>query len=681
MKKLSFLALAAAGMLMVGCADKDIAVEEAQVVQDEESKQFIALNINMPVDNSTVTRNATETNDNNYNNNSDDADHFELNDGMESEYTVNDATLVVFHPAEGEEATEYDAAFVAAYDINPEPWKPSSDNQVTDYSTKIVQKVGTTVKEGDLALVILNKNGLFNITEDGKFQVYGENGLADFSGTFKELQEALATNSTGGKTAATAMTNNGFYMSNSPLTTDPGSTSANPTQNEGNKGNKIRTLVPIKNVYETEQAARDGECAEIYVERGMAKVTLSSTIANPKLTTKYGDGIEGVTAADLNLTIDAWVLDHTNATSFMVRSTEDHESFITLLNPDANKYRYIGKSDITEGNPEDYKYRTYFAKDPNYEVTPLPSVFGQVMSGLTYLTPSTLGAVDASGKPTVMSDKFGDTNPQYCFENTFDVAHQSIDNTTLVRLKVTAKTGANAEDLYIINGNKSVIYKEADVKTLIGNKCVELVKAAGVETINAQTKIEASDFTITFGDADVDGYKGISGISFNITAKVTEATQSLIPNATDLLSAVKSLYKDNTPKASGGTNKNGSILCYAGGVSYYTIRIKHFGDQLTPWKIANSAITVAPSLAIGSYPGWDGKNNQTTADAANNYLGRYGVLRNNWYDIKIKDIKYLGEAVPVNYSNDPTPDDEIEGYIAVQINILSWAKRTQQWSL
>ncbi len=653
MKKFSFLALAAAGMLFAACSsDRDVAVEGTTPAVDD-GKQFLALNINLPVDNGTITRDNSTTDDNNYGD-----DNFELNDGLESEYTVNDATLIVFR---GSLTAEDDATFVAAYAINPEPWKMSADKQVTDYSTKIVQKVGTTVKAGDLAFVVLNKNGLFAI--DGtNLKVNG----AAFAGTFGELRDLaktanFATNTTGGLTAANEMKNNGFYMCNAPLTDKAGSGSTEPA------GAKVQTLVEIKNVYETEQAARDGSCAEIYVERGMAKVTLRQAMGTSTLGTQYGDGVDGVTPAALNLTINAWVLDNTNASSFLVRSIDGHDDFIGLINPDANKYRYIGISPITEGSPTTFKYRSYFAKDTNYDGT--ATKFGEALGGLTKA-----GDITAAG---AMSEKFGDENPLYCFENTFDVAHQSVNNTTLVRLKVTAKTGTDAEDLYIINGNKSVIYKEADVKTLIANKCVELVKAAGVQSKDATeaNKIKSSDFTVALSTVDADGYKNISSITFDITAKVSDATKSLIPAAADLLASVKNLYKDNTVGS-----KNGSILCYVGGVSYYTIRIKHFGDQLTPWKKASSLITTVPSLEKGSYPGWDGVED-TEENAAKNYLGRYGVLRNNWYDIKVKDIKYLGEAVPVDYSNDPTPDDEIDGYIAVQINILSWAKRTQEWSL
>jgi hypothetical protein len=529
----------------------------------------------------------------------------------------------------------------------------STDLQVTDYSTKIVQKVGTTVQAGDLALVILNRNNLCSFTSSGVFQVNG----TDFTGSFSDLQSEIATSAGKGKTAADEMISNGFYMANSPLTDVPGSQAVKPT------GATTRTLVEIKNVYETEAAARVGECAEIYVERGMAKVTVHSNITTSTLTTQYGVGVEGVTAADLNLTLDGWVLDHTNQKSFFVRSVEGHSDFIGLINADANKYRYIGKTDIVEGisSSDTYKYRTYFAKDPNYEKT--FTKFGEAMGELT-----SVGDITASG---VLSDKFGDNNPLYCYENTFDVAHQSVNNTTLVRLKVTAKTGTTAEDLYIINGNNSTIYKGDDVIALLQKKCVELYAASGVVV---SSTVVGTDFAITLTARDADGYKNVSAIDPALAAaKVTSGTP---PTAAELLAAVKLVYKDNTVG-----KKNGGILCYEGGVSYYTIRIKHFGDVLTPWKKASSSITPVPSLTNGSYPNFDSTDDAEKLACTNNYLGRYGVLRNNWYDIQVADIKYLGEAVPVDYTNDPTPDDEIEGYIAVKINILSWAKRVQNWHL
>lgn len=61
--------------------------------------------------------------------------------------------------------------------------------------------------------------------------------------------------------------------------------------------------------------------------------------------------------------------------------------------------------------------------------------------------------------------------------------------------------------------------------------------------------------------------------------------------------------------------------------------------------------------------------------AEENWLGRYGVLRNNWYDIEVTGVKGLGSATIPELTG--TTDDELESYIAVRINVLSWAKRTQ----
>ena len=661
MKKLNLLALAAAGMLFSACSDSTDTVAEVTnpaPIEESGQGQFIALNINLPVDNSFATRATGVIDDNNY-----EDGNFELNDGLASEYTVKDAMLIVFRPATGDGVTEYDAKFVAAYDINPEPWKNSEDKQVTEYSTKIVEKVGTTVNAGDLALVILNRNNLVTLTK-GSLSI-GSTAIIANTTTFANVQSALVETTATGQTAAANMTTTGFFMANSPLTDKAGSGATEPSDA------KTQTLVPITNVYETEQAARDGDAAQIYVERGMAKVTVDQGIINPTLTTKYGTGVEGVIEADLNLTIDGWVLDQTNSKSYLVRSTAGHTDFISIINADANKYRYIGISAITQGAPETYKYRTYFAKDPNYEAAPYPTVFGQPLGEL-----NAISDVAAAG---VLSTGFGNDNPQYCYENTFDVAHQSVNNTTLVRLKVTAKTGTGAaEDLYIVNGNKSVIYKQADVELILKKKALELVQAAGVRPTTG-TEISTNDFTVTFSARDAAGYKNINQISF-IAAGRAKIGSGTAPSDNDLTTAIKALYKDNT--ITGGVSDNdGAFLCYEGGVSYYTIRIKHFGDQLTPWRKADSSITPEPSSANGSYPNIiDGTQEQKTATISN-YLGRYGVLRNNWYDIKVNSIKYLGEAVPADYTGDSTPDDVIDNYIAVQINVLSWAKRTQAWDL
>ena len=99
------------------------------------------------------------------------------------------------------------------------------------------------------------------------------------------------------------------------------------------------------------------------------------------------------------------------------------------------------------------------------------------------------------------------------------------------------------------------------------------------------------------------------------------------------------------------------INTYLNGVTYYIARVKHFGDALTEWKSGENY----------------GKDN-------GKYLGRYGMLRNNWYDLSVDNV--YGPGYPGVPPVDPTlPDDENEKYLSVSVKILSWAKRSQSVDL
>ena len=98
------------------------------------------------------------------------------------------------------------------------------------------------------------------------------------------------------------------------------------------------------------------------------------------------------------------------------------------------------------------------------------------------------------------------------------------------------------------------------------------------------------------------------------------------------------------------------ISTYLNGEAYYIARIKHF-NELTQWN---------PGAA------YDSHNDK--------YLGRYGVLRNNWYSLSVTKISNLGyPEVPEVKPN--VPDDENDQYINVEVKILDWAKRTQEVEL
>ena len=87
----------------------------------------------------------------------------------------------------------------------------------------------------------------------------------------------------------------------------------------------------------------------------------------------------------------------------------------------------------------------------------------------------------------------------------------------------------------------------------------------------------------------------------------------------------------------------------------------------------------------GVYKKINGTTLTTNPSPNDNYLGRYGVLRNNWYQIEVTGIRQIGNPTVINPS-DPgvgggDPDDNVDNYLSVKIHITPWAVRTQKVEL
>ena len=574
MKKSLLFSAVLAGLMLGSCSSSDdLAGGNTPASQD--GNGYVAFTINLPSQSGSSSR----AND-------------DFNDGMAKEYSVHDATLILFNGSD----TEGKSSFVEAHTLSTAPWKnvgTSTDN-ITTQSTKIVQKVTKSITNAK-ALVILNNNGTLNVGDDGSLTVNG----TKFEGTYSEF--LTKTEATQNKT----LTKDGFYMANAPLANGQGG-SVDPT------GTTVTTLTDLTNkIYDTEAEAKLGTPAEVYVERGVVKVTL-----NKGEVAKADNGTTGKVDFD----ISGWAIDNTNPTTYLVRSTKGFTDWMGYANEKCttNPYRFVGHTEIASG-----LYRTYFAKDMNYD-TEVPA---------NYLKRVT----DADFK-----DTYGAENPQYCFENTFDVKHQNENQTTLVAIKAKLNSGV---DFYIVSGDQTTLYTKTQLEKLIKNKFLSVEEGWVKDNAkNETTSIGEDDLTLTF-DNDAAGV-------INLTSVTVNSEKLKDPSAT-----LPATYLEDVKAAVG------SIVCYKNGTSYYTVRIKHFGDDLTPW--TNGELGVKPGSV---YP--DGAKT-----AENNWLGRYGVLRNNWYDITVQDVKGLGSATVPELTG--TTDDELESYIAVRINVLSWAKRTQ----
>ena len=511
----------------------------------------------------------------------------DFKDGMANEYAVKDATLLLFQGA-----TESSATFVGAYKLSTEPWtSPAGDQNITTTSNKIVKKIdksGTDMK----ALVILNSNGVFTVDEAASSLKLNGSGT-DFAGTYADFVKSA------GATSSANLTKTGFYMANAPLCSKMGDDLDPAT-------GTVSTLTDLTGkIYDTEAEALAGAAAQVYVERAVAKVTVNKgTVAEATTSTSTSVPFE----------VLGWAIDNFNKTTYLVRNTEDFDTWKSYsskgLTP--SKYRFVGGAPVATD-----LYRTYFAKDVNYD------------------TDYSAGILE---RATNFVNTYGDTNPQYCFENTFDVSHQNENLTTLVTIKAKLKSG---NDFYIVGGDQTKLYTKTELDKLVKEKFLN-TEATWV-TNNASTTIGEGDLTLTY-DKDEAGVIHLTGVTVDA---------SKLKSSPDPLPAT---YVKDVEAAVG------SMVYYKNGVSYYTVRIKHFGDDLTPWKKNELGVKAGEV-----YP---------TTNQAENWLGRYGVLRNNWYDITVQGVKGLGSATVPELTG--TTDDELDSYIAVQINVLSWAKRTQK---
>lgn len=569
MKKTMLFSVALAGLMLGSCSSSDD-LGSGGTSESKNGNGYVAFTINLPSQSSAGSR----AND-------------EFKDGLKSEYDVKDATLLLF-----DGTSESAATFSKAYKLNTAPWTAVGGN-VTTTSATIVKKVDAP-SSNYYALVVLNNNGVFDVDQDGKVTI----GASLFTGTLGDfLKNATSAD----------LTAKGFYMANAPLATKPGG-SNDPA------GAEVKTLVSLDGkIKETEADAKSAP-VDIYVERAVAKVTMKK----PTTVTKVEGSKPNGSSDEVKIAITDWVVDNTNKTSYLVRNTEEFSSWLSLKSNATtgvtNAYRFVGNSEVSSG-----LYRTYFAKDMNFEA-------------------AASGAFNDNSAS--MKSKFDDENPQYCFENTFDVENQKDNQTTRVLIKAELNDG---HDFYVINGDENIIYKEDDVKKEIKKAFLTEYESWIKTNVTSPSTVGEDQLTVNISEAA--GNVTINSIAITGVAYKTGVTS--LPDG----------YQTAV------MNKIGDITEYKNGESYYFVRIKHFGDDLTPW---NTTETDKPSAA-SVYPTGTNRNG--------NYLGRYGVLRNNWYDIEVTGVKGLGSAkVP---SVTTTTDDELESYIAVRINVLSWAKRTQ----
>lgn len=602
MKKSLLFSAVLAGLMLGSCSSSDD-IAGNNTGFNETGKGYINISLNLPTQGKNVSRAANDV----------------TADGNADEYKLNDAALLLFAGA-----NENDAVFQGAYNLDGlKKTDISANAQISTQLTK-VQEVSSVSATGNIyAFVLVNKGSNIVVDTDHTITV---NGTA-FDGKFSDFSQLQVND---------AFAKDNLMMTNVPVVTKPGTAAFD----------DATVLADVtRSIFKTEAEAKANPAADVFVERVASKVTLGMTGTGTSTETLSADG---ATAKNFKYTLEGWNLANVNKSSYLVRQydnswnslTSDGSDFLTGADKSAftaNPYRFAGinliKTNVSS-DPADNKYRTYWGKDINYNTVDAP-----------FASETTVGDANL----TLTKDA-----STYCYENTFDVAHQDVRNTTcaIVKMKITpdSYTGTGGT-FYTINGGKDVVYSLASAKTKVGNQFLAENTESSLKTKYFSTISEAGKITVS----DVEFSDKAGAVTFNklVLTFTPSATGGTATNADVTDAAVLTALANNI-----------KVVEYKGGYSYYNILIKHFGDELTPWNPSTKTSGL-------SYP-------DHNKDA--NWLGRYGVLRNNWYDLDITDVSRLGAATPeeLDVKKDPTPDDNLKSYISVKINVLSWAKRTQK---
>ena len=512
-----------------------------------------------------------------------------FDNGDANEYKVNDATLLLFK----KEATTGKYQFKESVDLgNMEPWTSSSTDGITTTAklTAKITKAEVGSDKGYYALIILNNNSktAAKIKEPTDDQTYEE--------WSKDDKKANATNY--------LKHDNGFFMANAPKYV----------------AGAPETLVEIKNIYASKQQAENSTATTVYVERGLAKVSLASGSEK-----KHVDITKG-NYKDDKVDITGWTLDVTNTKTFPVHVTDElwEDIWKTAATTTATNGATMDRfhdTKLTEFQ------RVYWGLDPNYKKD-----FATV--------------ADCEGEfkmATTADFKKGEDakKAQYCLENTFDIDHMVQGQTTrvLFSAKYTPAGFSDGETFYKM-GNSSQLWNADKVVAQIKAKAMEVLSEADETKVKVTLDAPTNDLTK-------------AGVHLVAAANVTHVGGAALEEV-----EVDNINKKLGFKKATATDAEVGLSTFESGVSYYIARVKHFGDDLTKWEDGNATYN---------------SNNA-------NWLGRYGVLRNNWYELSVNSVS--GPGYPdVPKVNPKDPDDENWQYINVSVKILSWAKRTQKVDL
>ena len=534
-------------------------------------------------------------------------------DGSGDEYKVKDAYILMF--AGASEAT---AKFASAYKVDNPPLANDANQQITRTVTITLSDANLNTGDKLFPFVVLNNNASAITSYDLTSVTFANGGsavtLVGGSSTFSALNSV---------TIASYRDDDDYFLMTNATLANGNTTSAS-----------LLHLPEIAASYffPTEEQSRQNPAGHVNVERLAVKTTVESGL---------GTGTHNVLGNEYAKFVNddlTFALDNYNTKSYAYRhpSAVSYQRFVESL-PVEPYYPLV--------------YRTYWGEDVNYADGVTTN-----FTNYTNLAPSwkAMGAND------------------YCAENTFDVAHMQDNCTTsvLVRLQLnngrdfytTSVTGSDivfqspgytleeqgtsASSSFARTRSDSVTYDGANTVTID-----EYLRQWLMETnsgfrnwVNTYAAGEVKHVVITLTNDAATG-----------TATVSSVTQTARASGTTGATAFDALGLDSYFAS------NISLKYYASGYCYYRVLIRHFDDTQTPW---SSVSTMTNNSTAQVYGG-----------NAASYLGRYGVVRNNWYNISITSVSHVGSPIIPALTEDA--DDKVPQFLNATLSINGWTSHGQ----
>ena len=447
--------------------------------------------------------------------------------------------------------------------------------------------------------------------------------------------------------------------------------------NTGAPSSIFRSLAEgVKSLQEIDQSSlskTEGTAAtkatNVYVERASVKVDLdffSGKTALENATFEKGtNNLPTLTfkATGNTLAINGWTLTVTNNSYYPVKMIDQ-----TTWNDWRSDKVYQMANHISEAK----WFRSYWAIDPDYVDGPIAveeNANGR-FKNFTYATYRAAADKEA-----------GSDAPQYCLENTFTAANQNQKQTTAVLITgIYQLDGQNVQDIYSLSG---MIYNATDLAKELAT--VFELNGYKKSTDGVLSNLTAADITVAPGNKI---YKDLILFADVANSSLYKGEKEIVAKGAE--SATN--YAAMTAALAGEIGSAG-LAYYEGGRCYYSIPIRHFNDaEVALYQYGTEDTTK-------DYKEFEGAEGGRSSVNSKDQEGRYGVVRNHWYSVNVSSIAQIGRPAPVDPTDpinpdpnfpdpqdptdpsNPTPDDVENLYLQAQINILPWAKRSQDADL